>query len=139
MNKKHLILLVIFFSITTTPALAKKKLIRSGKPRSTISYPYGAWVKPKLRADRHALLLMLGGMQYAVSLDYTLTYNAGPIPQGIQSYHSPEDGSTQKELVFGTCSGNDCIYHGNITDMILELTIKLNDGRTLIQRYQINP
>lgn len=133
-----LTIIVICLFFPSYPVLAKKKL----PPRpiaSQLAKPYGAWVKPKLRSDRHALLLMLGGMHYADSLDYTLTYQAGPVPQGIRSYHTPEHGSTQKELLFGTCSGQDCIYHGDISDMILEVTIKLKDGRTLIQRYQINP
>lgn len=125
----------VIFASFLTPALARKKLQRRRKAPP----PKTAWVKLKLRNDRHALLLMLGGMHYVESLNYVLTYNAGPVPQGIQSYHTPEDGNTQKELVFGTCSGNDCIYHNNITDMILELTIKLKEGQTIIQRYQINP
>lgn len=125
----------VIFASFLTPALARKKLQRRRKAPP----PKTAWVKLKLRSDRHALLLMLGGMHYVESLDYVLTYNAGPVPQGIQSYHTPEDGNTQKELVFGTCSGNDCIYHNDITDMILELTIKLKEGQTIIQRYQINP
>ena len=118
------------------PAYARKKLVRS---HAAPSAPYGAWVKPKLRADRHALLLVLGGMQYADSVAYTLTYNAGPVAQGIQSSHNPEDGNTQKELVFGTCSGNDCVYHGNLNDMKLEVAITLKSGKTVIWRYVINP
>ena len=118
--------------------IAKKKLpIRTVTTKET--HPYGVWVKPRLRSDRHALLLMLGGMSHADKIDYSLIYNAGPIPQGIKSYHTPEDGNIQKELVFGSCSGNDCVYHGNITDMKLEVIIILKDGRTLIYRYQINP
>ena len=120
--------------------IAKKKL-----PTRTVTtkeiHPYGVWVKPRLRSDRHALLLMLGGMSDADKIEYSLIYNAGPIPipQGIKSYHTPEDGNIQKELVFGSCSGNDCIYHGDITDMKLEVIINLKDDRTLIYRYQINP
>ena len=117
---------------------AKKKLQRIKKPEP-INKEHGAWVKPKLRSDGKALLLMLGGMKHADSIDYTLTYNSGPVPQGIQSYHTPEDGNTQKELVFGTCSGQDCVYHGNLTEMILEIKIALKSGQTLTQRYQINP
>jgi len=125
----------VIFASFLTPALARKKLQRRRKAPP----PKTAWVKLKLRDDRHALLLMLGGMHYVESLNYVLTYKAGPVPQGIQSYHTPEDGNTQKELVFGTCSGNDCIYHNDITDMILELTIKLKEGQIIIQRYQITP
>jgi len=129
---------LVLLSTFTTPVLAKKKLQRRQQFQSPVA-PQTAWVKLKLRADRHALLLMLGGMHYTDSVDYLLTYNAGPVPQGIQSYHTPTDGNTQKELVFGTCSGNDCNYHANLTDMILEITLKLKDGKTITQSYQINP
>jgi hypothetical protein len=131
-----IILSLILLIANPSSVFAKKRL--QHRQKSPLP-PKTAWVKLKLRSDRHALLLMLGGMHYTDSLDYILTYNAGPVPQGIQSYHTPTDGNTQKELVFGTCSNGDCLYHGNITDMILEITIKLKDGQTIIQRYQINP
>lgn len=132
------VIIGLFLSVSLKPALAKKKLKRQVRVKTKINQ-YGAWVKPKLRRDRHALLLMLGGMQYADKVNYSLTYNAGPVAQGVQSSHKPEDGNTQKEIVFGTCSGNDCVYHGNINEMKLEVRIGLKDGRTLVKRYQINP
>ena len=82
---------------------------------------------------------MLGNMNQAESVTYNLTYTADNILQGVQGSHNPQDGNTQKELVFGTCSGNDCAYHQNITDMIFELVVKLTDGKTLTKKYQINP
>ena len=127
------ILVIGCLGMVTGVVMAKKRLKRNKAPQ-----PYGAWVKPKLRSDGRALLLMLGGMQQADKVEYTLTYNAGPIPQGIESYHTPSDGNTMKELVFGTCSGDDCIYHGNINEMKLEITMELKDDRTVIQRYEIN-
>ena len=113
------------------PTLARKKLVRRLKSITPIKTP---WVKLKLRSDHHALLLMLGGMHYAESVSYILTYDADPAPQGIESYHTPTDGNTQKELLFGTCSNTDCIYHQDITDMIFEITIQQKDGQTLFQK-----
>jgi len=140
MKKKYLIVVIVIclLLLNTDGVFARKKLVRkvSEKPEK---HEYGAWVKPKLRSDRHALLLMLGGMQYVQGIDYSLMYNSGPVPQGIQSYHTPDDGSTQKELVFGTCSGNDCIFQGNINDMVLEVNIELKDGRILRKKWEINP
>jgi len=118
------------------PALARKKLVRRLKSITPVKTP---WVKLKLRSDRNALLLMLGGMHYAESVSYILTYDADPAPQGIESYHTPADGNTQKELLFGTCSNTDCTYHQDISDMIFEITIQQKDGQTLFQKYQINP
>lgn len=127
---------VLFLSLPQ-PALARKKLTRelSHKPQTK---DYQVWDKLKLRSDKKAVLLMLGGMDHADSLSYSLTYTAGEVPQGIDSYHTPSDGNTQKELVFGTCSGSDCTYHQDITDMTFTLVVELKSGQTLTKKYQIN-
>jgi len=124
--------------ILPTPALAKKKLMRL-RQSDLPERPYGVWVKPKLRSDHNALILAFGGLDYANSLNYTLTYASDAIAQGVQGSHQPETNNFQTEFLFGTCSGTDCTYHQNITDMILEIKINLKTNKTLTQRYQINP
>jgi hypothetical protein len=137
--KKGLVLVFgfVWLFVGSSPVWARKKLVRPAPSPSL--YQYGAWVKPRLRADRQALLLMLGGMNYADSLDYSLVYNSGSVSQGVQGSYDPSLGNTQKELVFGTCSGTDCTYHQDISEMFLTVSIGLKDGRTLSQRYQVNP
>ena len=126
-----LVLLVISFNLPA--AFAKKKLIRH---RSNL-HTYAVWVKPLLRADRQALLFALAGMDQAREVNYSLTYTADSVPQGVQGVHDPKLGNTQRELVFGTCSGTNCTYHQNITDMLLAVTIKLKSGQTYTAKYQI--
>ena len=129
-----LFLSLVFFN--PNPVLAKKKLPPRKVKGVSTSLP---WIKLKLRSDHNALLLMLGNMPEAEAVDYLLTYTADSVPQGIQSYHTPEHGNTQKELIFGTCSNTDCTYHQDITDMLFEITVSYKDGKTLTRKYQINP
>lgn len=135
--KVILVFLFIVLFLIPPPALAKKKIVRSGQ--ASAPRPYGVWVKPKLRSDHNALILAFGSLDYATDLNYTLTYTSDKIAQGVQGSHQPETSNFQKELLFGTCSGANCTYHQNITDMLLEVKLKLKTGKTLTQHYQINP
>ena len=135
--KVILVLLLTFLFLTSSPALAKKKIVRSSQTVSA-PRPYGVWVKPKLRSDHNALILAFGGLDYATGLSYALTYTSAEIPQGVQGNHEPKTQNFQTELLFGTCSGTNCTYHQKITDMLLEVKLKLKTGKTLIQHYQVN-
>lgn len=117
--------------------LAKKPIIR--RTTTSTTHPYGAWAKPKLRSDHKALWLILGGMNYARNVTYSLAYKTDSISQGVEGTYDPAKGNNQQELLFGTCSGANCTYHTNITDMFLTLKINLTSGKTLYQRYQIKP
>jgi len=130
-----ILLLGLFCLFSPAPAIAKKKLPTKTNQQTAAN----VWVKPKLRVDHQALLLMLGGMQYADEVSYQLTYTAAGVNQGIDGSHNPQDGNTIKELVFGTCSGSDCAYHQEITDMVLTVSVKLTAGQTLTQKYRITP
>lgn len=123
--------ILVLFSVAV-PAFARKKIIR-GRQSFSVS------VRPRLRADRQALLLVFSGMNQASSVSYNLIYQSGEVGQGVQGNYDAAGGNTQKELVFGTCSGAVCTYHTNIKDMVLEIKINLKDGRTLTQKYGIKP
>lgn len=137
MKLKTAIIFIFSFFILTSPVQAQKKLTRRTQATPTPTNNQ-AWDKLKLRSDKHAILLVLGGMKHTDTVSYQLTYTADSVPQGIESYHTPSDGNTQKELVFGTCSGSDCTYHQNITDMEFQIKFKLKDGHTITKKYQIN-
>lgn len=131
------IFLLIIFLLFPAPAYARKQLpARSVKAvASSAALPQTSL---KLRGDRQALLLILTSLSKAESLSYLLTYQAAGVGQGVEGSHDPALGNTQKELVFGTCSGNVCTYHQDLTDMLFQATIGLKDGRTLTRKYQIN-
>ncbi|MBU2051631.1 hypothetical protein KKH13_00305 [Patescibacteria group bacterium] len=131
------IFLLIIFLLFPAPAYARKQL----PPRSVKAVASSAALPQtslKLRGDRQALLLILTSLSKAESLSYLLTYQAAGVGQGVEGSHDPALGNTQKELVFGTCSGNVCTYHQDLTDMLFQATIGLKDGRTLTRKYQIN-
>lgn len=124
--------LLLLFS---EPVFARKKLpARKGAVVSASGLPQTAL---KLRGDKQGLLLVLTNLSQAKAVKYLLTYQAAGVGQGVEGSHDPALGNTQKELVFGTCSGNVCTYHQNISDMLFEATIGLNNGKTLIRKYQI--
>src|SRR3990167_6460320 len=128
------LIFALLLSLVAVSAVARKKLNR----QSTV--PVGSfWNKLRLRGDHQALLLSLGGMQHAAKVEYQLTYSTNGVAQGINGSHEPSLGNTPKELVFGTCSNNDCIAATNLTGMIFELRVALENGQTLVKRYQISP
>lgn len=130
--------LLLFVFSSTTSILAIKKLVRR-QSGGISSQSHGVVIKPKLRADRQALLVVFSGMDKAKTVNYNLTYQSGEVGQGVQGSYDAASGNTQKELVFGTCSGIVCTYHQNIKDMVLEVKSSLKSGKTLTQRFQIKP
>ena len=130
------IFLLILFLLFPTPAYAKKKL-PSRSAKAVVSSAALPQTGLKLRGDHLALLLTLTNLDKAKALSYLLTYQTAGVGQGAEGSHDPALGNTQKELVFGTCSGNVCTYHRDISDMLFQATIGLKDGRTLTRKYQI--
>lgn len=118
------------------PVFARKRLpgrqAAAAKPAGSIPQS-----NLKLRGDKLALLVQLTNLTGAQSINYILTYNSTQAPQGVQGSLDPAIGSTQKELVFGTCSGAVCTYHTGLTDMRFQLTVGLKSGKTLTRKYQI--
>lgn len=136
--KLFLLFTLVFSLVIVPPVLAKKRLVRSASSTPTSSSA-SVWVKPRLRPDHNALILAFGNLSLASDLSYRLTYISDSVPQGVEGSHQPEINSYQTELLFGTCSGTNCTYHQNLTEMFLDISIKLNSGQTLTQRYQIKP
>jgi hypothetical protein len=128
--------LILFGLLAAMPALARKKLPTRSKSatKTTSGLPQSSLV---LRGDKLALLVQLTNLTEASSVAYTLTYNSNAVPQGVQGSLDPMLGSSQKELVFGTCSGAVCTYHTDITDMRFELVVGLKSGKTLTRKYQV--
>jgi len=130
-----LTVLIIFLS-SASSIFARKRLVRSAANSGSTG---SVWVKPRLRPDHNALILAFGNLNLANKLSYRLTYSNDLVPQGVEGSLQPETNNFQTEFLFGTCSGSVCTYHQNLTDMLLEVIVNLNSGKTLTQRYQINP
>lgn len=133
--------LIIFFSFSINESYALKILPQS-KVSSKISAPKrssgaGISVTPKLRNDRHALLVYFSNLQNAESVSYMLIYQTNGQQEGAGGSVKPSEGNASRELLFGTCSKNVCRYHPNITNMKLEVTAQLKSGKKLLKRYKI--
>ena len=123
---------LVFFS---PPVLAKKLVHRVSQPVKSAS---SITIKPKLRGDRLALIVNFNNLGQASSLSYELTYEANGIPQGVRGQITPSgENSTQRELLFGTCSGNVCTYHQNIKNMKFTVTSTLKSGGKIIKPFKV--
>lgn len=135
--KAWLALSLILISLLMPVAVfARKKLPQRARSaaQSGSTLPQSSLV---LRGDKLALLVQLTNLAEAASINYTLTYNSSDAPQGVQGTLDPAIGSTQKELLFGTCSGAVCTYQTGISDMRFELKVGLKSGKTLTRKYTI--
>lgn len=139
-----LFLFILSFSLIalTFPKTAEAKVLpqaRAGGKTTvrTTSGGSGVAVSPKLRADRKALTVGFGNLQNATSVSYTLTYTTNGQQEGAGGTISGAGSSATRELLFGTCSGNVCRYHTNITNARLEILSQLKSGKKTIKRYRI--
>ena len=137
-----LILSLILFTLLTTFTLAAK----TRPPRGSITntpvtrtYTQGIHSHIQFRPDRLGLLINFSGFTNSIeAVTYTLTYTANGVPQGAMGTATPETGSEQREVLFGTCSHGVCRYHTNITNAKLTIDTKLSSGLTIRKPYRIN-
>ena len=140
MLKKIFILFFLFFLFNVH--LAEAKLLPQAKTGTKVASgnSNGAvTVSPRLRKDRLALIISFRNLQNAKSVSYILTYETNGQQEGAQGSTSSAEGNfASRELLFGTCSKNDCRYHSNIKNMRLEVTIESKAGKKTLKRYRIN-
>lgn len=125
---------LLFFTLFPNDVFAAKKRVRVSGGSGVSGYS-----SARLRSDRRAILVNFYNLRSTKQISYILTYNANGIPQGVQGSVLPSAGSTQRELLFGTCSKNVCTYHYGITEMRLVVTTTLRSGRTSTKSYRIKP
>ena len=92
----------------------------------------------RYRPDRNGVLLSFLNFNGISQVNYTFTYLTNGNPQGaggtITAANNP---TTQRELLFGTCSTGVCTYHYNLSNAVLTLTAKKSNGTTITKRYRI--
>ncbi|MBM3209485.1 hypothetical protein FJZ40_04315 [Candidatus Shapirobacteria bacterium] len=124
-----LAVLFIFLGAASSPAEAARKRVIKGST---------GYVAVSLRRDRLAVLFSLFNLSRVTEASYSLSYLANGIPQGVSGTITPSgQNSTNRQLLFGTCSKNVCTYHRNITDARLSLTFRLKSGGTLKKSYRL--
>lgn len=139
MKSKYLLFFLFILSLlflVSTHVSALRKRVR--KPRTgggvVVSSGVGAYVR--FRVDRQALLIDFSNFDNLQSGSYQLVYEANGVQQGAGGSIILGDNST-KTLLFGTCSGNVCNYHNNITNARLSITSVLKDSTTVLKPYRI--
>lgn len=134
-----ILLAAVVFLMLPSHAFAKKVLPHAKSGASVGKSTSGTiTVSPRLRRDRLGLQVYFGNVRNANAISYTLVYETNGQQEGAGGSVAPNEGnSASRELLFGTCSKNDCRYHGNIRNMRLEVTADLKSGKKLIKRYKI--
>ncbi|MBI4009205.1 hypothetical protein HY357_03160 [Candidatus Roizmanbacteria bacterium] len=138
--KRRISLLVLFFLFFVSFSSVEARLLpryRSGGKKVTAASS-GLIVSPRLRADRRAILIFFSNLNKSKSLSYTLIYQTNGKDEGVGgSIDNASGNSANRELLFGTCSSGVCSYHSNITNMRLEITTELQNGKKTLRRFRI--
>lgn len=127
--------MIFLFVINKVDARLLPRFQHAARGRVVSSGPYAT---AKLRGDRLALLVTFGNLNKASNVSYTLMYQTNGVDQGVSgSLDSSAGNAVSRELLFGTCSSGVCRYHGNITNMKLEVSFELANGKHLIKRFRV--
>jgi hypothetical protein len=90
------------------------------------------------RPDHHGIFMSFLNFNGIDSVSYSFTYTTNGNSQGaggtISAGNNP---STERELLFGTCSTGVCTYHTSLANARLVLTAKMSNGATRTKSYRI--
>lgn len=79
-----------------------------------------------------------GSLKGVSKVSYTLMYNGNGVGQGVMGSFAPgKKKSISKNFFLGTCSGRVCVYHKNIKNLQLQVTIKYTNGKTTVKVVKI--
>jgi hypothetical protein len=123
-----LALIILVFPIFSKPAFALKKRIRAAR---------AVYSSAKLSRGTHSVIVTFNAVPGVARFDYTLSYTANGIPQGVVGSFIPTGGSQPRDLYFGTCSHGVCTPHYGITGASLTVTATTRGGATYIKRYTL--
>lgn len=123
-----LVLIIVVLSIFSKPAYALKKRIRAAR---------AVYSSVKLSRGTHSVVATFYALPGVAKFDYTLSYSANGIPQGVVGSFVPVATGDSRDLYFGTCSHGVCTPHYGITNAALTVTATLKGGATYIKRYAI--
>lgn len=143
-SMKKLILILSLISlislISPISIHAAKKRVKTASKSAPVATSGLAISSVRLRSDHQALIVTFLNLDSLRDLSYTLTYVGNGVDQGVQgSIASAGQGSTSRELLFGSCSKNVCVYHQNIKNMRLVVTGQTTSGKTIVKKYLIKP
>jgi len=123
-----LVLIIVVCLIFSKPAYALKKRIRAAR---------AVYSSAKLSRGTHSVIATFYALPGVTKFDYTLSYSANGIPQGVVGSFVPAGQNDSRDLYFGTCSKGVCTPHYGITGASLTITATLSGGATYIKRFAI--
>lgn len=139
METKHFLLILLTIGLlllASTQAQALRKRVRKPRTGGGVATSIGVSAYVRFRPDRQAILIDFSNFDNLESGSYQLVYEANGVQQGAGGSIILGDTST-KTLLFGTCSGNVCNYHTNITNARLSIISVLKDGTKVLKPYRI--
>ncbi len=123
--------LLLCMMVPVTRISAAKKLIRG--PRVTAV----SFSKASLSRSTHSAVITFINLSRVKRIEYTLSYTANGISQGVMGSFAPADQSSDsRNLYFGTCSKGVCTPHVGIQNATLTVTTTTTSGGTNTKRYR---
>ncbi len=143
MKKLIIFLLVLFslFLVISNPTRVnaakkfapKKKTVRTTKPVTA-----GIPASVRYRGDKQGILMSFPSFNGIEFVSYSFTYETNGTTQGAGGTIRQDNNPTsQRELLFGTCSSGVCRYHYNLNNARLTLTARFTNGRASTKVYRI--
>lgn len=135
-----IITVAIVFSVLTplVTVQAAKVRVRSKQSRQTAKSAGKAYSSVRLSRPTHSIVVTFLNLDKVNRIEYTLSYVAGGIPQGVVG-SLPAGGETSqtRDFYFGTCSHGVCTAHYNIRNATFTVATRLKSGGTYVKRYRI--
>jgi hypothetical protein len=122
------IVVLLLISAKTSPAFALKKRIRAAR---------AVYSSVKLSRASHSVIASFYALRGVARFDYTLSYTANGIPQGVVGAIAAAGSNASRDLYFGTCSKGVCTPHYGISGASLTVTATMTNGASYIKRYVI--
>lgn len=123
--------------LAPSSAYARRMLPSAGGGKPAVRAAGGVTAKVKFRADRRAVILNLGNLSAAKSVNYELQYETNGLIQGAGGSVTIEGNTQSREILFGSCSAGVCNYDKNIKNAKLTVTTVLKSGKKIIKPFRL--
>lgn len=115
--------------------------IQSGPTVSSPVVPVAAVFSPYLTAttsaSKNTIFITFNSVSTSKGVAYKVNYKESEVEKAAQgniSFTSADSSKTQ-EVIFGTCSGTNCVYDKKVTDLVIEATFTQIDDSTTVITY----
>lgn len=119
----------------------QKKTTKKSKPVGKISGGgkiKGTDVAVSYKLQGSSLVVTFNNLKNVTSLSYTLTYFTDDQQEAAVGTVTPKGKTAEtRSILLGTCSGNVCRLHPNLSDGRLEVKAKLKSKKTFSASYNI--